>query len=103
MLVGLVRDPVLPRPLKLVLAAAIVYIFSPLDLIPDLVPLVGYVDDVLIGAVIVDGVLRQVDRTLVLRYWPGSADSLEKVARVARLLAAWLPRRVKRRLFADGR
>ena len=102
MLVRLVRDPVLPRPLKFVLAAAIVYILSPLDLVPDLVPLIGYVDDVLIGAVIVDGVLSQVDRALVLRYWPGSADSLEKVARVAGLLAAWLPRRVKRRLFAHG-
>jgi uncharacterized membrane protein YkvA (DUF1232 family) len=102
MLVRLVRDPVLPRSLKLVLAAAIVYILSPLDLIPDLVPIVGYVDDVLIGAVIVDGVLSRVDRALVLRYWPGSADSLEKVARVAGLLAGWLPRRVKRRLFADG-
>ena len=100
MLARLVRDPVLPRRLKLVLAAAIVYLVSPLDLIPDLVPFIGYLDDVLIGAVIVDGILSHVDRVLVLRYWPGTADSLERVARVAGLLTSWLPRRVKRRLFA---
>lgn len=102
MLARLVRDPVLPRRLKLVLAAAIVYLVSPLDLVPDLVPFVGYVDDALIGAVVVDGILTHVDRALVLRYWPGSPDSLEKVARVAALLSAWLPRRVKRRLFSGG-
>src|SRR5687767_14387187 len=100
MLARLVRDPVLPRRLKLVLAAAIVYLAAPIDLIPDLVPFIGYVDDVLIGAVVVDGILGHVDRALILRYWPGSPASLEKVARVAGLLTAWLPRRVKRRLFA---
>ena len=103
MVARLIGDPVLPRRVKLVLAAAIVYLVSPLDLIPDLMPVLGYLDDVVIGAVVVDGILSHVDRTLVLRYWPGSPDSLERVARVARFLSAWLPRRVKQRLFGPGR
>lgn len=96
----LVADPVLPRGAKIALAAAVVYLMSPVDLLPDFVPFVGYLDDVLVAAVVLDGILNFVDRAVVLRYWPGSADSLDKLARAARLLAIWVPRRIKARIFA---
>ncbi len=96
----LALDPVLPRTAKLALAAAVVYLMSPIDLIPDFVPLIGYLDDALLAAVVLDGVLNFVDRGVVLRYWPGSPQSLDKLARVARVLAIWVPRRIKARVFA---
>jgi uncharacterized membrane protein YkvA (DUF1232 family) len=96
----LVADPVLPRAAKIALAAALLYLASPFDLIPDFIPVVGYLDDVLVAAVVVDGLLNWVDRGLVLRYWPGTPDSLDRVARAARLLAVWVPRRLKARIFA---
>jgi len=100
LLARLVADPMLPRAAKIALAAALVYLASPIDLIPDFIPLVGYLDDVLVVALVVDGVLNWVDRGLILRYWPGTPDSLERVARAAPLLAAWVPRRLKARIFA---
>jgi uncharacterized membrane protein YkvA (DUF1232 family) len=96
----LVADPVLPRSVKIALAAAAVYLVSPLDLIPDFIPFVGYADDVMLAAILVDGILNYVDRGLVLKYWPGSRESLERIARIARIFAAWVPRRVKARVFA---
>ena len=96
----LAADPVLPRSAKVALAAAVVYLLSPIDLIPDFVPFVGYLDDALLAAVVLDGVLNYVDRGVVLRYWPGSPQSLDKLARAARLLAIWVPRRLKARIFA---
>jgi len=96
----LAADPVLPRSAKVALAAAVVYLLSPIDLIPDFVPFVGYLDDALLAAVVLDGVLNYVDRAVVLRYWPGSPQSLDKLARAARLLAIWVPRRLKARIFA---
>jgi len=99
----LVGDPHLPRAAKVALVAAAVYLASPLDLIPDVIPFVGWVDDLLLAAVVVDGVMNYVDRSLVLRYWPGTPDSLERVARVARVMAAWVPRRLKRRVFTARR
>ena len=96
----LVGDPVLPRAAKIALAAAALYLVSPFDLIPDFIPFVGYLDDALLAAVLVDGIVNYVDRGLVLKYWPGSPESLDRVARVSRLLAAWVPRRIKRRVFA---
>ena len=99
----LMRDPTVPKTAKLALAAAVVYLASPLDLLPDVVPLLGWVDDVMVGALVLDGVLGFVDRRLVLRYWPGSVRSLDALARVARTLTAWVPPRVKSRLFSPGR
>lgn len=96
----LALDPALPRGTKLALAAAAVYLASPVDLIPDCVPLLGYLDDLLVAAVVLDGVLRLVDRAVILRYWPGSSASLDTLARAAHLLAAWAPRRLRRRVFS---
>ncbi len=96
----LVADPKLPRAAKIALAAAALYLVSPFDLIPDFIPFVGYLDDMLLAAVPVDGILTYVDRELVLKYWPGTTASLDRVARVARVFAIWVPRRIKRRVFA---
>ena len=96
----LVSDPVLPRAAKIALAAAAVYLLSPIDLIPDFVPFVGYVDDLLLAAVVLDGVLNWVDRGVVLRYWPGTPQSLDSLARTARVLSIWVPRRLKARIFS---
>jgi uncharacterized membrane protein YkvA (DUF1232 family) len=93
-------DPVLPRTAKIALAAAAVYLLSPLDLVPDFIPLLGYLDDVVLAAILVDGILNYVDRALVLKYWPGTPEALDRLARSARLLAAWVPRRIKTRVFA---
>ena len=103
MLARLVKDPALPRPVKIALIAAVVYLASPIDLIPDFIPLLGWVDDLLLAAIVLDGVLNFVDRGLLLRYWPGNERSLDALARTARTLAAWVPRRVKARIFAPAR
>jgi uncharacterized membrane protein YkvA (DUF1232 family) len=96
----LVGDPVLPRPAKIALAAAVVYLASPIDLLPDFIPFLGYLDDLLLAAIILDGILNYVDRALLLRYWPGTAASLERLARAAHMLAAWVPGRIKARIFS---
>jgi uncharacterized membrane protein YkvA (DUF1232 family) len=99
-IIGLAVDPVLPRAAKIALAAAVLYLVSPMDVIPDFIPVLGYLDDVLIAAIVVDGMLNFVNRGLVLKYWPGSPESLERIARSARVLAAWVPRRLKVRIFS---
>jgi uncharacterized membrane protein YkvA (DUF1232 family) len=100
MLARLVKDPALPRPVKIALAAAVVYLASPIDLIPDFIPFLGYVDDLLLAAIVLDGVLNYVDRDLLLRYWPGNERSLDALARTARTFSAWVPRRIKKRIFS---
>jgi uncharacterized membrane protein YkvA (DUF1232 family) len=42
------RDPRTPLPAKLVAACVLGYAFSPIDLIPDFIPLLGYLDDLVL-------------------------------------------------------
>jgi len=102
MLISLVADRDVPTAAKVVLAAMAVYLVSPIDLVPDFIPWVGYLDDVILAAVVVDGVLNFIDRPLLLRYWPGTPASLERVAAVARRLARWVPNRIKARIFGSS-
>jgi uncharacterized membrane protein YkvA (DUF1232 family) len=42
------RDPRVPWPVKLLAAAVAAYALSPIDLIPDFIPVLGYLDDLVI-------------------------------------------------------
>ena len=42
------RDPRTPWPIRLLAAAVAAYALSPIDLIPDFIPVLGYLDDILI-------------------------------------------------------
>jgi uncharacterized membrane protein YkvA (DUF1232 family) len=99
MILALMRDRELPTAAKVALGAMALYLASPVDLVPDFIPFVGYLDDLLVAAIVVDGVLNHVDRALVVKYWPGSVASLDATAAVARRLSAWVPRRIKTRIF----
>ncbi len=100
MIAALMADRTVPRSAKIVLAAVAVYLASPVDLIPDFIPVLGYLDDVLLVAVVLDGLLNYLDRALLLKYWPGDAATLDSIAAVARRVARWVPSRIKSRLFA---
>src|SRR5687768_685388 len=70
------RDPRVSGRTKSVLAGVVVYLASPVDLVPDFIPLLGYLDDVLLVAIVLDGLLNHVERAVVLEHWPGDARSL---------------------------
>ena len=85
------------------MAQPAIYLASPFDLIPDFLPIVGYLDDVLVAAIVFDGILNYVDRGLILKYWPGNDATLERLARAAHLFAMWVPDRLKARIFSPRR
>jgi uncharacterized membrane protein YkvA (DUF1232 family) len=103
MIASLMADRTVPKAAKIALAAVAVYLASPIDLIPDFLPLIGYLDDVLLVAVVLDGLLTYVDRALLLKYWPGDPASLDAVAAVARRVARWVPSKLKARIFSGTR
>lgn len=96
---SLVSDPDVPKVAKVALGALALYLASPVDLIPDVIPFLGYVDDLLLAAIVLDGILSHVDRATLLKYWPGSPASLDTTARIARRLSRWVPPRIKARIF----
>ena len=100
MIASLLADRQVPTAAKVALVAVAVYLASPVDLIHDFIPFLGYLDDALLVAVVVDGLLNYLDRSLLLKYWPGGVASLDATAAVARRLARWVPGRLKARIFA---
>src|SRR5260370_40776156 len=103
MLVSLAGDRDVPTAAKVVLAAVAVYLVSPIDLIPAFIPWVGYLDDLAIAAVVVDGGINFIERPLLLRYWPGSPASPDPLGAGASRPARWVPSRMKSRLFGGRR
>ena len=79
----LFRHPATPLPAKLVAVAVLGYALSPIDLIPDFIPVVGQLDDAAIAAVVLRGVVRSAGPKVVAEHWPGSVRSLNVVLRIA--------------------
>ena len=79
----LVADSRVPRRHKVLLGGLVAYLASPLDLIPDFIPVIGQLDDVLIAALVLRTVRRGVRRSIVRQHWPGPPQSLRIVERLA--------------------
>jgi uncharacterized membrane protein YkvA (DUF1232 family) len=79
----LLADPRVPRRKKLILAALIPYLVLPFDLVPDFIPIAGYLDDAVIVALVLRHVLRGGDRELIESHWPGPPESLSLILRFA--------------------
>jgi uncharacterized membrane protein YkvA (DUF1232 family) len=81
----LLGDERVPRRAKLVLVPAIAYLAFPFDLIPDFIPVIGYLDDAVVLAWALRSVARAAGAVVVRDQWPGPARSLVTVMRLAAL------------------
>ena len=79
----LLGDDRVPRRRKLVLVALAAYLATPVDLVPDLIPVAGQLDDVIVAALALRFALRSGGPELLREHWPGPARSLAVVTRVA--------------------
>ena len=79
----LLADPRVPQGRKLLLFGMVAYLAMPLDLIPDLIPVAGQLDDAILVALVLRTVLRGAGAHLVCEHWPGPKGSLEAVLRLA--------------------
>jgi uncharacterized membrane protein YkvA (DUF1232 family) len=79
----LVRDPRVPRRAKVALTLLIPYLASPIDLIPDFLPVIGQLDDAALVVLALRHVVRQAGPEVVAERWPGSERGLRAVMRVA--------------------
>ena len=79
----LLRDPRVPRVRKLALALLVVYLACPIDLIPDFLPVIGQLDDALIAGWTLRGLVRGAGPELLREHWPGDAQGLQLILRLA--------------------
>jgi uncharacterized membrane protein YkvA (DUF1232 family) len=73
------RDPRVPRRAKIVVALAGLYALSPIDLIPEFLPIIGPLDDVVVVALAFRYAARRVPREVLFEAWPAEPRILERL------------------------
>lgn len=81
----IIRDPAVPRRAKIAPALALVYLAMPIDLIPDFIPGIGQLDDVVIVAWAIRHLISSAGRERVGAHWNGDPETLERILRLARV------------------
>ena len=61
------------------------YLVFPIDLIPDVVPVIGFADDALVTSLVLRSVVRRAGAGAVRAHWPGTPDGLDALGRLCRL------------------
>ena len=67
------------------IAVLLLCLLSPIDLIPDFIPVVGYADDAIVVAIALRFATRRAGSDAVARHWPGTPEGLSAVLRLAAL------------------
>ena len=78
----LVADPTVPRAVRLALVGLVVWLVSPIDLVPEFIPVLGPVDDVVVALLVLRFVRRRLGEPELRRRWPGSVEGYELLSGV---------------------
>ncbi|MQM24141.1 YkvA family protein [Glycomyces albidus] len=73
------KDPRVPRRAKIAVVLAGVWVASPIDLIPEFIPVIGPLDDIVVVALCLRYAGPQVPREVLLAAWPGEPRLIERL------------------------
>jgi uncharacterized membrane protein YkvA (DUF1232 family) len=97
MLLGrLMRDSRVPTAEKALFAAAIVYVISPIDFIPDVFPFIGQIDDVYVVALTLIRLINRTNEDVVRENWRGGGDIVSMIDSIASIAPTFMPKRISR-------
>lgn len=72
-------DPRVPRRARIAVGIALIWVLSPIDLIPEFLPVIGPLDDVVVVALALRYAARQVPRSVLLEAWPANPSIIERL------------------------
>ena len=78
-------DETLPATVRARLGLLLAYLALPFDLIPDFVPVIGQLDDVIIAILVLRSVVRSAGPAAICRHWPGTPAGLTALWKLAGL------------------
>lgn len=80
-------DPSLPVAVRARIWGLLVYLALPIDLVPDIIPVLGYADDAIITVIVLRGVVRRIGLDGLRRRWPGTEHGFQALAQLAGISA----------------
>lgn len=92
----LLKDPRVPTAERALFVAAIIYVISPIDLIPDIFPFIGQVDDIYMVALTLLRLMNHTNEDVIREHWSGGGDIVAFADSVASIAPMLLPKRVTR-------
>ena len=78
-------DRTISRSTRWWILALLIYLASPIDLVPDFVPVIGYADDAIITSFVLRHVIARSGTTKLREHWPGGEAGLATLIRLLRL------------------
>jgi uncharacterized membrane protein YkvA (DUF1232 family) len=81
---NLLLDRSVPRAVRLALLGLLAWLVNPIDLIPEFIPVLGPLDDVVVAILVLRYVRRRLGEGELRRRWPGTADGYDLLAGILR-------------------
>jgi uncharacterized membrane protein YkvA (DUF1232 family) len=81
------RHPDVPRRAKIALLVAVLWVISPIDLLPEFLPVIGPLDDVVAVVLLMRYAARSVPRQTLLDAWPSDPKLLERLLGSSKLVS----------------
>ncbi len=83
---------------KLLVGGIIAYVISPIDIIPDFIPFIGYVDDLVLVVYGLNIILNELDKQVLVDNWSGEEDILKLLQRVTYVAENFLDKNILRKI-----
>ncbi len=93
------QDERIPQRDKAVLAGLIVLVISPVDIIPDWIPIFGLLDDLVILAIIADYFFEILDQNIILSHYPWGMKSYTWLRRASKIITHLTPKFIKNHVW----
>lgn len=94
------NDTRIPARDKKTLVALVVLLVSPIDFIPDWIPVIGVLDDAIVLAVILDYLFNVLDSEILLTHYPWGMKSFIRMRKGAKFISLLAPDIVKKKIWA---
>ena len=79
---AVIADRTAPASVRIALVVLLIWLVSPIDLIPEFVPVLGPLDDAIVALLVLGFVRRRLGDARMLARWPGTPAGWELLARL---------------------
>ena len=92
----LLKDPRVPRRSKILLGVSFAYVLSPIDLLPEFIPVAGVLDDIFLVTFALNHLIERAGEEVVVEHWDGPQDLLGMIKSVLATVTDVVPVRIRR-------
>ncbi|MDH7499094.1 MAG: YkvA family protein [candidate division NC10 bacterium] len=98
---GLIQDARIPKQDKVILGGLLALLISPVDLIPDFIPVLGYLDDFFMWVLLLDYLFHRIDPGVLADHYPWDLRGYQRMSRWVGYISWVVPGFLKNRIWAQ--